>query len=998
MSNMDASQQLSPLAAPSVPPRPSRVKSPSARVAVDASSTSGSPATGPGHPVIPPRPSRSKQPWPASTTEDTNIFQVSAGAPAPPPLSARQSIPPTVDEENPVQSQAELNREPEPERTIASIPSDMEVHAPIARNTASLPSTRPGFLRSTSLGTSTPPRSLPKSNNDAGIPEIGRQVPMYPNAGDVQAPTPTPSRQAAILAQQKKGPRSSSPYVGKKEDYGEYGSGLHPLERRSGHYSLSSDDLNQIVAQTATPISGITGVPEEELGYLASEEYAKKIGSATPREELTESEANKFGSSLSREGSTSPEISIHVEPRAHQRSGSHPYGRHNFGRFSQSQASLAAETPNVVDNANIPEEDAIRDEHYHGTPILASDEIHKRGTSTPMVPAVSPPLLPRRTTSRPASRAPSRPASRGAHREPPATAEPEGTPDAQISFTPLAQVEEHEPLFPDDEEEKHTALREGLEKAFAGRAGPAASRNSRKFPSNDIWEDAPPSSHLHATVTSPPPGLSPLGLSEVASGGQPAKAGEEQDEESDRLGVPNRHKRSQSPPQEAPPKPERPSVLSKTASGKQRFPSKDIWEEAPDSAQLTATVSPTPVSEEDPPSPVAATSPLQLSSPSTEEPSTTTTAPLEESTSAERSSTHATLDSAAKPEIPPRPASPERNQKWAPTGAVPIIPARPGSRVTNTPSKLDTQDQIEQAQTPSLVPRTGLSDSTEKKSPPVVPDRPKPAVPQRPVKINAKTLPFQQAQPEETSPVTKAPPPVKPKPAIGGKIAALKANLELEKRLAAGPMGFKRKEEEEKKPEEAAEKQEEAQALVSDVRKGRAKGPRGRKLPTAATSAAAAPAEGEAKEPAPPALHFVSAWTVWSIDDEENARVVLEDQESKAPEPEAVFKTVDEPQESLARQVLIEMVDPPVVVPNLHDSKLDEQHSSDAGLISAAEHPQDAAPKGESALDQEEPVDIPPVSLTESAQEEEQLVTGPAAGGPVVEEEGDGDWDVVSKV
>jgi hypothetical protein len=43
----------------------------------------------------------------------------------------------------------------------------------------------------TSAGTNTRPHSIYKDDEEHGIPEIGVQVPMYPNAGDVQAPTPS---------------------------------------------------------------------------------------------------------------------------------------------------------------------------------------------------------------------------------------------------------------------------------------------------------------------------------------------------------------------------------------------------------------------------------------------------------------------------------------------------------------------------------------------------------------------------------------------------------------------------------------------------------------------------------------------------------------------------------------------------------------------------------------------------------------------------------------
>jgi len=59
------------------------------------------------------------------------------------------------------------------------------------------PATRPlkakaSFASQTSNGTERPPSSL---ESEHGIPEIGQRVPMYPNAGDVQAPSPAPFAQ-----------------------------------------------------------------------------------------------------------------------------------------------------------------------------------------------------------------------------------------------------------------------------------------------------------------------------------------------------------------------------------------------------------------------------------------------------------------------------------------------------------------------------------------------------------------------------------------------------------------------------------------------------------------------------------------------------------------------------------------------------------------------------------------------------------------------------------
>jgi hypothetical protein len=49
------------------------------------------------------------------------------------------------------------------------------------------------FASQTSNGTERPPSS--NADSEHGIPEIGQRVPMYPNAGDVQAPSPAPFAQ-----------------------------------------------------------------------------------------------------------------------------------------------------------------------------------------------------------------------------------------------------------------------------------------------------------------------------------------------------------------------------------------------------------------------------------------------------------------------------------------------------------------------------------------------------------------------------------------------------------------------------------------------------------------------------------------------------------------------------------------------------------------------------------------------------------------------------------
>lgn len=118
-----------------------------------------------------------------------------------------------------------------------------------------------------------------------GIPEIGQRVPMYPNAGDVQAPSPAPVN---VPSESTKPSRSNhsrkSSSRGFNElppgSYGLHGHGVastdkleksyyekHPellhkehysyLHDRPNNFSLSSEDLNKIVRDTASRSAGL---------------------------------------------------------------------------------------------------------------------------------------------------------------------------------------------------------------------------------------------------------------------------------------------------------------------------------------------------------------------------------------------------------------------------------------------------------------------------------------------------------------------------------------------------------------------------------------------------------------------------------------------------------------------------------------------------------------------------------------------------------------------
>lgn len=183
-----------------------------------------------------------------------------------------------------------------PDDDVHKVPSDSS--APLSRVTSRtyddhlrrVPSTEPHPLRakesfnrsSTSLGNGTPrPPSMQGIDWHEGIPVIGQQIPLYPNAGDVQAPSPAPTQSqhtpgigffndGSQRAHQRK--RSSRQEFGPPGSYGLHGHvghepqdeferawlARHPEEAVKLGYSqymlrpdtaLSSDQLNKLVQE-----------------------------------------------------------------------------------------------------------------------------------------------------------------------------------------------------------------------------------------------------------------------------------------------------------------------------------------------------------------------------------------------------------------------------------------------------------------------------------------------------------------------------------------------------------------------------------------------------------------------------------------------------------------------------------------------------------------------------------------------------------------------------
>lgn len=367
---------------------------------------------------------------------------------------------------------------------------------------------------------------------------------------------------------------------------------------------------------------------------------------------------------------------IHIDPPAHQRSKVHG------GGYDPPTEDLGPE------GGNTDEKGGWVTERGYGIPILASDEVQKHPGAEWRQPAVSPELERRHdgeytvnedgtpayiTKQRTHSRSSSRNNNVQQHR---AIGSPAQFGDR--SGTPLESHKEYEPLFPEDEEDdkKPKTLADKVKRPNLAR---------HHFPSQDVWEDTPGSLQLETTVDTPE------GLEEPATPGgadvsaanvfEPPETEEkrkdtitkedQQDflsEHTKQFAVENKHLRGV-----------RPAV--------QRFPSQDVWEDAPDHGHLETTVS----------------------GPQT--PDTNEYAP--ESPIIE------------KPIIPARPTVPSRPQRTQQESSAvdkkaPIIPDRPKPQIPVRPSK-PSQSSSEKVPTAE---RTVENEAPQTKIKPPVPARP----------------------------------------------------------------------------------------------------------------------------------------------------------------------------------------------------------------------------------------------------------------------------------
>lgn len=270
---------------------------------------------------------------------------------------------------------------------------------------------------------------------------------------------------------------------------------------------------------------------------------------------------------------------------------------------------------------------------------------------------------------------------------------------------------------------------------------------------------------------------------------------------------------------------------------KQRFPSRDIWEDTPDSLQLETTVA-GPQSDE-----------KELTTPPPERPTTGAVVYHQEKAAAgyplssEEGRATTGIAATMKPQIPARPIkstfsdSPEKSQ--------PAVSTRPPQR----------------------------SQQGESISPPI-PMKSKPVIPARPSKSitrdSSESIPLPTVASNSSaksigsdaggSIAAKTKPPVPSRP-VGSKIAALQGGFmsDLNKRLQLGPQAPKK---EEVNPEEPQLEKEKAPLV--DARKGRARGPARRAPAKSPAPSSQAPNEKSTS------CGICSPSTLWQIDPQED--------------------------------------------------------------------------------------------------------------------------------
>lgn len=301
------------------------------------------------------------------------------------------------------------------------------------------------------------------------------------------------------------------------------------------------------------------GTPTDDIAFQASEEYAHRMSS--PRPSSSKRPNKLLSKALSPEQAEADAGDEDEDGKPiHVNDSRHP----EF--YSYGDEDIA------VDGAE-PE--------YHA-PILASDEIEFGPNAKAQHPAIHPHHD--RSDSFEGNDTPVRPIVR-----PPVVHRPISEP--HFSYTPLDDVEEYEPLFP-EEVRKEQAKQQAAEE----------NKLRRHFPSKDIWEDAPNSVHYTVEVSTPDiEDESNRRKSSSYFEGRPITPAQAFAQYQEELAEREARSRSNNFLPLSEDKPQKPTWVSHQAhlgfakpSSSRRFPSRDIWEDAPESQLYETTVSESP--------------------------------------------------------------------------------------------------------------------------------------------------------------------------------------------------------------------------------------------------------------------------------------------------------------------------------------------------------------------------------------------------------------------
>ncbi|KAG6005087.1 hypothetical protein E4U21_000414 [Claviceps maximensis] len=472
------------------------------------------------------------------------------------------------------------------------------------------------------------------TDEDRGIPEIGQRVPMNKHLGDVQAPSPGPGHETLKKDHSRKHSARSLP----PGSYGLHGHGVAPQDKlekayyekhpealqreqhtphhdRQNDFAMSSSDLNKLVRDTAnrkamTGHSELRGTPTDDVAFEATEKYTSRISSSRPSSSAAT----------------------------------------NNGRLGASQSDVSEDDKGIhVDDGKNPEfyhygEDEEHEEEIedYSVPILASDEVSKDPNPRVHQPAIRP-RLQRHGSSYDSEGSPSRPTSRAKAQHHHSATNQEHKP------TPLEDVEEYDPLFPDDAKDVKVTIHEPEEEH--------CERNH--FPSKDVWEDAPNSVHVTAEVSTPDvlePERRRPSANHAVRPITPAQAfalyQEELAEKEAKGRTNNFFPLQDSKPSWIGHQPQLQESSRPTSSGGNRFPSRDVWEDTPDSHIHETEVSASPTEQDGPEIPAR---PAKKASPPPERPAVPERPAARQNSGDDASRQPPPVSDKPKPSVPPRP-------------------------------------------------------------------------------------------------------------------------------------------------------------------------------------------------------------------------------------------------------------------------------------------------------------------------------------------------------